>query len=206
MREVSTDGRTARAERTREAIADAMLRLLEAGELRASSRRIAEEAGVGLRSVFQHFTDRETLFATVASRQFERFRHLIDSAPGSGSLKERAAALARVRAELYELITPVRRAAVLEEPFSDALASRLQWLWSTTRAEVARVFARELSRLGAGERTSVLAALQTASSWETWDGLRRREGLSVKGAEEAVAATLNVIARSLTPRIPRADR
>ncbi len=199
MREDVPDGRTVRALRTRTAIADAVLGLLEAGELRSSARRIAEEAGVGLRSIFQHFTDRETLFAAVADRQFDRFRHLVDSAPGEGTIEERARSLARLRAELFELITPVRRAAVLEEPFSEALAARLRWFWGMTRTEVARVFSDELSRLGPDDRRSTLAALQVASSWETWDNLRRREELEVTEAEAVVARTLFAVAARTRP-------
>ena len=63
------DGRIARGKRARTAIVDALLALIEAGELRPSAARIAERAGVSLRSVFQHFRDVESLFAAMADRQ-----------------------------------------------------------------------------------------------------------------------------------------
>ena len=66
------DGRIARGARARAAIVDALLALIEAGELRPSAARIAERAGVSLRSVFQHFKDVESLFAAMADRQRER--------------------------------------------------------------------------------------------------------------------------------------
>ena len=66
------DGRTARARRTREAIVDATLALLDAGNLRPSADEIAERAGVSPRSIFQHFGDRETLQRAVGARQTER--------------------------------------------------------------------------------------------------------------------------------------
>src|SRR5437870_4843088 len=70
----SADGRTARGQRTRAAVVDALLALLEEGDLRPPAPRIADRAGVSLRSVFQHFADRETLFAAVAAAQLERMR------------------------------------------------------------------------------------------------------------------------------------
>ena len=66
------DGRTVRAQRTRQALLDALFSLLEDGELRPTAERIAERAGVSERSVFQHFPDREALYEAVGRRQFER--------------------------------------------------------------------------------------------------------------------------------------
>ncbi|MDQ1404005.1 MAG: TetR/AcrR family transcriptional regulator, regulator of autoinduction and epiphytic fitness, partial [Actinomycetota bacterium] len=69
---VVTDGRTARAQRTRRAVVDALLALIEEGDLRPTGPRIAERAGVSLRSVFQHYNDLESLFAAAGERQLER--------------------------------------------------------------------------------------------------------------------------------------
>ena len=55
------DGRTVRAERTRQALVDALLSLLDEGQLQPTAERIAVRAGVSERSVFQHFPDREAL-------------------------------------------------------------------------------------------------------------------------------------------------
>ena len=63
------DGRAARALRTRQAVADALLRLLEEGELRPTSRMIAEKAGVSERTIFQHFEDRYRYAASVGKQQ-----------------------------------------------------------------------------------------------------------------------------------------
>ena len=56
------DGRTVRAERTRQALVDALLGLLDAGVLSPTAAAIAQRAGVSERSLFQHFPDREALF------------------------------------------------------------------------------------------------------------------------------------------------
>ena len=66
------DGRTVRAERTREALVGALLALLNEGRVRPTASEIAERAGVSERSVFQHFRDREALFEAVAREQYER--------------------------------------------------------------------------------------------------------------------------------------
>jgi len=107
------DGRLARGERARGAIVDALLGLIDGGDLRPSAARIAARAGVSLRSVFQHFNDVESLFAAAASRQAERLAAHIGAVPDEGPLERRLGAFVRQRAKLLEAIAPVRRAAIL---------------------------------------------------------------------------------------------
>jgi TetR/AcrR family transcriptional regulator of autoinduction and epiphytic fitness len=119
------------------------------------------------------------------------------AAPVSGSLAGRIAALVERRAALYEQITPVRRAAVRQEPFSRVVAEKLQWSRAALRAEVMRIFASELARLPASERHTVRDALGMATSWSAWETLRRHAGLSVARTARAVARTLTAL---LQPR------
>ncbi len=70
--EQTRDGRSVRAERTRTAIVDALLSLLDEGDVKPTAERVASRAKVSERSVFQHFSDREALFEAAAQRQYER--------------------------------------------------------------------------------------------------------------------------------------
>src|SRR6058998_3910623 len=115
---VHRDGRAMRSERARAAVVDALLALLEAGDLRPTAERIAERAGVSLRLVFHHFNDLETLFAAAALRQMERVIPLLQRVSAEGPLGTRIEALVNQRARLYERVGNVRRAALLVEPFS----------------------------------------------------------------------------------------
>ena len=60
---------------------DALLELLDEGDVRPTAERIAERAGVSERSVFQHFADREALFQAVAARQYERVVPTLEPIP-----------------------------------------------------------------------------------------------------------------------------
>ena len=147
---VSVDGRTARALRTREAIVDACIALVDEGVLSPTAPRIAERAGVSVRSVFQHFDDLETLFAMVAERVVGQFGSLLTpidptcrwTSGSSGSSSERRA--------LLEAMTPIRRAAAVHAPFSPEIQSRLQAGHDFLRAELTTVFAKELASVPAG--------------------------------------------------------
>src|SRR5262245_64117599 len=100
--DVPADGRAARAARTREAIVDASVALIEEGDLRPTAPRIAERAGVSVRSVFQHFVDLPSLHTAVIERVVERLALLVVSVdPGLG-LADRITAFAYHRASLLE--------------------------------------------------------------------------------------------------------
>jgi TetR/AcrR family transcriptional regulator, regulator of autoinduction and epiphytic fitness len=190
---VRRDGRSARSAGTRSAVVDALLALIEGGELRPTAPRIAERAGVSLRSVFQHFADMETLFAAAADRQMERILSLLHPISPDPPLHERMAAFVAQRARVLEAITPVRRAALLMEPFSAEIAERLRRVRVLGRTEIEQVFAPELGRRGEADRRELLAALVVASSWSTWEPLRAHQGLPVEQARKVLTRVLNAL-------------
>ena len=56
------EGRSARAQRTRAAVVDALMGLLRDGSLAPGAREVAERAGVSTRTVFAHFATLEDLY------------------------------------------------------------------------------------------------------------------------------------------------
>jgi TetR/AcrR family transcriptional regulator of autoinduction and epiphytic fitness len=192
----AVDGRLARGERARAAIVEALLALIERGDLRPSAARVAERAGVSLRSVFQHFTDVDSLFAAAAARQAERLAPLMIAAPDQGPLDRRLDAFVRARARLLEAVSPVRRAALLMEPFSDELQKRLGAFRGMKAGEVRRVFAAELARRPPAARRRLAAALVAAASWSTWQALRQHQGLSQTDARRVLRLMLDTLLRS----------
>src|SRR5262245_60214803 len=167
-----------------------MLDLFEDGELRPTAAQIAQRAGVSLRSVFQHFESLETLFAAAADLQMERIAPLMLPIPTRGAFAGRLSMLVTRRSRVLEAISPVRRASLRVEPFSVEVRSRLEQARSRGRAEVEKVFARELAELPSSDRRDVAAALGAAASWSTWEHLRRHQGLSVERARKVMARTI----------------
>jgi len=175
----AVDGRNLRAERTRAALATAYLDLLTEGDLRPTAERIAERAGVSPRSVFKHFPDREALFAAASEIQERRVRELVGDPPEpTGPLDERLDAFVDQRARFHEFVAPVRRSALLTEPFSPVIAEKLKMARAAGAAHVDQVFAPELERLSGPERDDLRAALCAIAAWPTWESLRRHQGLT----------------------------
>lgn len=187
------DGRSARAERTRRALVEALLSLLYEDELQPTAERIAARAGVSERSLFQHFADREALYQAVALHQYDRIAPTLEPIDLSLPLGERIDAFVSQRARLLEEITPVRRAALLREHDSEVVAGWLQSLRRQKAREVERVFRAELDRIEQPERGLVLGALVAASAWTSWESLRAHQRLSVDRSRGAMRTAVGAL-------------
>ena len=184
------DGRSARAQRTREAIVDACIGLVEEGELRPTAPRVAERAGVSVRSVFQHFVDLPSLHIAVTERIVARLAALLQPVDPTLPLDQRIAAFVRLRGALLEAVTPFRRAANVHGPFAPEIADVLRAATDYLRDEVARAFRPEIALAPADEQREVLEGLATVVSWAAWDTLRVDGGCTVA---EASAVTRRMV-------------
>jgi len=187
------DGRAARAERTRDAVVDALLALIEEGDLRPTAQRVAGRAGVSLRSVFQHFEQLDELHAAAADRQVQRVFSMARPVPREGPLDARLDAFVAQRARVLEAISPVRRSAVLSEPWAPEIAKRLRAVRRLGRREIERVFEPELTRRPPAARRELVEAMTVAASWSAWEALRTHQDLSPAQARRVMARTLRAL-------------
>jgi len=187
------DGRLARSARTRHAVVDALLDLLGGGDLRPTAARIAERAGVSLRLVFHHFDDLEAIYSELADRQAERVKPLTVPIRVTLPFARRVEEFSMQRGRLLETLSPVRRAAVLMEPFRPALAKRLKHARNLMRTAAIAAFALELSKLAADEKRATTAALDVVTSWVAWEQMRRHQGLSETDARTVMATTIRAL-------------
>jgi len=187
------DGRAARSHRTRRAIIDAMRALHAEGDLRPTVPRIAERAGVSLRTVWQQFADREALLVEAVRRDREIQRSLVRRIDPDQPLAARVEAFATQRARVLEEMTPTWRAARIHQPFSGQLSRDRKHRNSGSRAEVEQVFAPELSQLPGGQRDQLVDALHAISLWSFWETLRTDLGLSPLGAKELLTRTFTAL-------------
>jgi AcrR family transcriptional regulator len=187
------DGRTARAVRTREAIVDASIALVDEGDVRPTALRVAERAGVSVRSVFQHFDDLEGLYAAIANRLVDRLSGIRVAVDATLPLPERIIAMVRSRVRVLEALTPIRRAAAVHAPFSQEVRSQLQAGHNVLRAELERVFADELAKRDEPERTRLLDALDTVLSWPSWENLRTLNHRTVDESEAVLERMVSAL-------------
>lgn len=186
------DGRTARAERTRNAIVEAHLELIGEGDLKPTGERIAERAGVSLRALWANFKDMEALFAASGQRLSERQDAEYKAVPVDLSLPRRIDEFCRQRARILELIAPSARAAQLLEPFSAQLRSNRAKNIARVQREIKDLFATELDAAGPA-REQLFHSLTVASTWAAWSMMRDELHLGVEEATGVMVRTVTAL-------------
>jgi len=181
----AADGRRLRSERSRQAIVDAMLQLVEEGNLVPSAQQVAERAGVGIRSVFRHFSDMESLFAAADAQRRQDYEALFVGGDRQGTLDERILHAVERHADAYEALRYI------------ILSTHAQlWRYEVLRRNYARYqrglrkdlddWLPEMKSLSRLRREAVDAV----ASFEMWHRLREHQGLSKKNSIEIVVEML----------------
>ena len=196
--EAELDGRLGRTLRSRQAICDACLDLVEEGVLQPSADQVAQRAGVSRRSIFNHFSDLTALYDAVVKAGLRRCAPLLEEMPRGLPLRERATRLAAMCARFHEATTPFRRSTVAQSlvgPLREEAQRVSQRLLREERDGVAALFAGELARLGATERAELTEALAAVVSPATWEHLRASRGLSAARARAIMQRSLLALLR-----------
>lgn len=192
------DGRLSRTRRSRLAICDACLDLVEEGVLQPSADQVAERSGLSRRSVFYHFSDLPALYDAVVEEGMRRCAPLLKEIPREGSARERVALLAEGRARFLEATTPFRRAmtaSALVGPTRRQAVRVARDLLRAQRDEIAGLFDAELETLSPNEHAEVCEALSVAASPATWEYLRFSRGLPVARARAVMERSLIALLR-----------
>ena len=189
----AVDGRTARGQRTRSSVVDALLALQEEGDLSPTAQQVAARAGVALRTVFGHFSDMETLWAEAGQRELAKLESLADVIDPDLPLAERVERFSASRGRVLEALMPVMRAARLREPSSPQLLKNRELYNRVGDDEVLQVFAQELRPLSDADRERTLDALYLCSAAAAWEALRHDRGLAPKDATGVVRRLVTAV-------------
>lgn len=189
-----TDGRRLRSARTREAIIDAVLALVDAGELSPTVPQIAERAGTSERSIRQHFASRDELLLAGAAKHAERAAKLHAPPLSKGAFETRLDAFLEARVTYLEATAGIRRAAMRQASELPVLRAAIRSLSQERKREVEIAFGPELAKKRGDAREELLEALHVQSSGAVWDALRQSLEMSRARALEHVRATLVALA------------
>lgn len=166
-----------------------MMALISEGNHTPSAEQVSERAGVGLRSVFRHFKDMESLhreMSAVLAARLETIARLPFAAPDwRGQLFE----LIERRAKVYEAAAPFLEAGQMHRARSAVLKANHAKFVGALRAVV-------LERLPQSPKVEgfTIEALDLLLSYEAWQRLRRDQNLS---ASEAKAVLRQLMTRLL---------
>lgn len=190
--EPQTDGRFQRSERSREAIVRALDELIEARVFEPTAQQVAERAEVGVRTVFRHFSDMDTLYTELNDRLQERAAVHLVGAPQQGDLSDRVAGLIESRARLFALIEPYRRATAIQRWRSEYLQKQHKHFVRILRTDLHR-WLPELS----DAEPDLAESLEVLTAFETWDRLREDQRLSPKRTRAVLTQLIKAAAEPL---------
>jgi len=187
--------RSPRAERARASIAEALLSLIDEGDLQPTANRIAERAGISLRLIYHHFGDLESLYREASRIQLKRLLERFVPVPPDLPFDERLTAFVEQRARLYEWQTPVRRSAMIMEHSSRTLQQARSFGRTAATLEFEKTFATEVAEIPDDRRQVTLDTLAMVAGWPAWDELRT-SGRTVEEATAALAHGITVLLRA----------
>ncbi len=147
MVEVS-DGRSARRERNRDAVLDALIDLTGEGVVDPSIDDIAERAGVSYRSVYRYFSDRSEMMDAATDRAMAWIQPLVQKASGDADpgdpLERRIDAMVDARVALYFQIAEMVRSAMMQSFSNRKIHEHLRNARRISRGQIHDQFHNEL--------------------------------------------------------------
>lgn len=192
------DGRLDRRVKSRLAICDACLDLVEDGVLQPSADEIAERAGVSRRSIFNHFRDLAELSDAVVEVGMQRCAPLLKKISAEEPIAQRLERFSEVRSTFLEAAMPFTRSLTV----SVLVGNEREQAWRVTQdalrqhgEEIKRLFRRELTNGSKDEQLETVEALAAATSPLTWEVLRHSQGLSMVRARAVMKRTLTALLR-----------
>lgn len=157
-----------------------MMALVEEGRLNPVAEEVADRANVGLRSVFRHFKDMDSLYAEMGIRLAEHYQTALapfKSADWRGQLFE---AIDR-RITIYERLLPYKRAADAHRHESTAI--------QTSHAATSQLLRARLRNMLPPHLQDDRAAFETLDfllSIDSWQRLRAEQNLTVSQARDVI--------------------
>ena len=179
-RRLEQDGRRLRSLTSQNIIVDAMIILVQRGILEPTAQQVADEAGIGIRTVFRQVQDKENLFSKMDEKVRTDLQEIFDrAARPQGNLEERIEGLIELEAEIFEKNLQFLRATLANK-----------WKYNTLQKNYERnqrniksllyTWLPELKNLSESKQV-LLTSVNTAGYWVE---LRENLKLSVTGAKK----------------------
>jgi AcrR family transcriptional regulator len=176
----SRDGRRRRAQNNRQRIVAAMIELVAEGRITPSAEEVASRAGVGLRTVFRHFSDMEGLYAALTSslaEQYEMWLIPFESMEWQDQLRE----IVERRTATYERLLPFKRAGDAHRHMSPAIQAEHARMRDLMRHRLKSLLPPSI----AGEAVR-FETIDLMLSFEVWQRLRDEQHLGVDQARAVI--------------------
>jgi AcrR family transcriptional regulator len=185
------DGRRNRGEQSRRRIVAALMALVREGVLTPTAEAVAARADVGLRTVFRHFADMETLYREIATEIDAVVAPAAAARLAGRDWRARLAESIELRTEVFERLMPFQLATAVhrhESPFLDGQ--------QVESAALQRALLRHALPKSLVADKPRFEALDLVLSFDAWLRLRREQGLSKAAARRVMLCAAEALTRT----------
>ncbi len=189
------DGRINRSIVTRKKIVDALTALVFEGHITPTAEQVAQRADVGLRTVFRHFDDMDSLYREISTDVDAQIQPLLQARLDAPTWQERVLQSIDFRSDIYDRTAAMHLAAQVHRHESAYLAQNLMH-----SARLQRDLLQRLLPVTVSQDARLLDALDLVLSFEAWIRLRREQGLDAAQAREVMRLGV----RALLATLPQA--
>jgi AcrR family transcriptional regulator len=179
---------------TRQKIVNAFSALIQNDCLSPTAEQVAERAQVGMRTVFRHFDDMETLYREITHDLNAILQPALQQTFKSKNWRDRIDESIEIRAQLFDQVATFHLAAQIHRHESPYLREQLSQSAQLQRDLLQRSLPAAIVR-----QPKVFAALELVLSIDTWLRLRREQGLSTQEAIQVLRQMTAALIGNATP-------
>lgn len=188
MAPAGADGRHARSKSSRARIIAALLELVKNGDVAPSAAKVAQAANVGLRSVFRHFDDMDSLYREMSEHIEATVMPIMLRPMPALPWRDCVRELTERRIKVFETILPFRISASINRFQSAFIMQDYRRMLRMERASLEAVLPPAL----VGDKAQV-DVLNVPMSFQVWRILRYDQSLDVDAARLAVLKLVDAV-------------
>lgn len=184
-----SDGRRARSVESRRRILEAMVDLVAAGDTDPSAAAVANKAGVGLRSLFRHFEDKDTILREIDDLLMLAYQPFLEAPYASNNWRDQLFELIERRCAVNEQVVVFRLSGILARYRSPFVVEQSLRLHTGEKRMLDKVLPPHLQTI-----TEAGRPIMMVTSFDSWRLLRQDEQMS---ADATVAAIKTMVTHVL---------
>ena len=186
------DGRRQRSQRSREKILRAYWELMLAGDMSPSAAAIAEHAGVGLRSVFRHFEDLDTLLRELMQLCYDELTPEFMTPFKSSNWRDQLLEIVERNVMIWERIRVPHTAGEIGRFKSQVLMDDYQRSRNLEISGIKAILPKDIDNYN-----NVLMALDASMGFSTMRRLREDRKLSISEVKKVMTLMVQSILDSI---------
>ena len=183
-----SDGRFNRSVVTRKKIVAALTSLVYEGYLSPTAEQVAQKADVGLRTVFRHFDDLNSLYSELSADLEALILPVLQIRLRGNSWQDKLMHSIEIRAQFYDRIAALYLSAQVHRHRSPLITDNL-----TRDVQRLREIGRNILPAGIQQNVLVFESLDLLMSPDTWVRLRSDQNLSSEEALHVVRLGVNAV-------------